>query len=125
MARLVARVRVPLLFLVVLMGLGQVVIGYDVPGWVLIPLLAASFALYAWVGRVRAEPLAVAPPVRGTWRAVNSPASRVPSHGLHAYGQTYAIDLVYQPAGTPAPGFSWWPLARRPSDFPGFGQPVL
>jgi len=125
MARLVARVRVPLLFLVVLIVLGQLVIGYDVPGWVLIPLLTAPFALYAFVGRVRAEPLAVAPPVHGTWRAANSPASRVPSHGLHAYGQTYAIDLVYQPAGTPAPGFSWWPLARRPSDFPGFGQPVL
>src|SRR5689334_22899918 len=121
MPRLVARVRVPLLFLVVAGLLGQLVFHYRVPGWLSIPLLAASFALYAWVGRVRAEPVQVAPPVRGTWRAVNSPASRVPSHGLHAYGQTYAIDLVYQPAGSAAPAFSRRPLARRPSDFPGFG----
>ena len=26
-----------------------------------------------------------------------SPADKVPSHGLHAYGQTYAIDLVHEP----------------------------
>jgi murein DD-endopeptidase MepM/ murein hydrolase activator NlpD len=49
----------------------------------------------------------------------------VPSHHLHAYGQTYAIDLVNDPAGGRRPGLAWWPLARRPSDFPGFGQPVL
>ncbi|GAA0584544.1 M23 family metallopeptidase [Paractinoplanes ferrugineus] len=123
MARLAARVRVPLLILVTLTLVGQLPFGYDVPWWVAGPALLGAFALYAWVGRVCAEPLPVEPPVRGSWRAVNSPASRVPSHGLHAYGQTYAIDLVFaSPAGAPAPGSGF---ARRASDFPGFGQPIL
>ena len=61
----------------------------------------------------------------GRWLAMNSPADRVPSHHLHAYGQTYAIDLVHEPAVGGRPGLAWWPLARRPADFPGFGQPVL
>jgi hypothetical protein len=63
--------------------------------------------------------------VTGRWLAFNSPADRVPSHHLHAYGQTYAIDLVHDPADARRPGLAWWPLARRPADFPGFGQPVL
>jgi hypothetical protein len=41
-------------------------------------------------------------PVAGRWLAMNSPADRVPSHHLHAYGQTYAIDLVHEPAGASA-----------------------
>ena len=66
------------------------------------------------------------PPVTGPWRALNSPATRVPSHGIQGYGQAYAIDLVYDPADPahPRPRFGWWPPARRPQDFPAFGQPV-
>jgi hypothetical protein len=30
--------------------------------------------------------------VAGRWLAHNSPADKVPSHGLHANGQTYAVD---------------------------------
>lgn len=56
---------------------------------------------------------------------MNSPSSQVPSHGVHAYGQTYAIDLVHEPAAAGRPTFGWLPLARRPHAFPGFGQPVL
>lgn len=33
-------------------------------------------------------------PFRGLWMARNSPARRVPSHGTHAFGVTYAIDFV-------------------------------
>ena len=73
-----------------------------------------------------APPVAVRPPVRGRWTALNSPATRTPSHGTHAYGQTYAIDLVHEPdPARPRVALTRWPLARRPRTFPGFGQPVL
>ncbi|MFE5602022.1 M23 family metallopeptidase [Streptomyces coelicoflavus] len=76
-------------------------------------------------GRSR-EPVAVAPPVTGRWSALNSPADRTPSHGIHAYGQTFAIDLVAEPEPGARPRFrALWPLARRPRDFPAFGAPVL
>jgi hypothetical protein len=113
-------VRIPLLFLVVLVILGQRVFPYDIAWWVSLPALGGAMALYLFVGRVHAEPLPVEPPVRGPWRAANSPASRVPSHGLHAYGQTYAIDLVFDPPGFPRPR-----SVRRAAEFPGFGQPLF
>jgi hypothetical protein len=79
---------------------------------------AVGMALYLRLGTLRRAPREVAMPVAGRWRAINSPADRVPSHGLHAYGQTYAIDLVHEPTeGGPRPGFGWWPLARRPRTF--------
>ncbi|NUP20022.1 MAG: M23 family metallopeptidase [Streptomyces sp.] len=72
------------------------------------------------------EPVEVAPPVTGRWTALNSPADRTPSHGTHAYGQTYAIDIVAEPEPGARPSFRWlWPLARRNSDFPAFGAPLL
>lgn len=69
-------------------------------------------------------PVAVAPPVRGRWVAVNSPATKVPSHGLRAYGQTYAIDILHpNPPGTSArPG--WGLGLREPEAFSTFGEPV-
>lgn len=48
----------------------------------------------------------VEPPVTGRWTALNSPADKVPSHGVHAYGQTYAIDIVADPDPDPDPGFA-------------------
>ena len=33
-------------------------------------------------------------PFEGTWLAANSPTRRVPSHGTHFLGQTFAIDFV-------------------------------
>ncbi|MET7408312.1 M23 family metallopeptidase [Streptomyces parvulus] len=72
------------------------------------------------------EPVEVGPPVRGRWSALNSPADRTPSHGVHAYGQTFAIDLVAEPGPGARPGFRvLWPLARRNRDFPAFGAPLL
>ncbi len=66
-------------------------------------------------------------PFRGSWRARNSPARRVPSHGSHAFGTTYAIDFIpVDAAGRSAP-FGWRALffVEPPEDFVGFGQPVL
>ncbi|MFB8753752.1 M23 family metallopeptidase [Streptomyces parvulus] len=72
------------------------------------------------------EPVEVGPPVSGRWSALNSPADRTPSHGVHAYGQTFAIDLVAEPGPGARPGFRvLWPLARRNRDFPAFGAPLL
>lgn len=88
------------------------------PGWVttLLPavlaffLLMAVLALQAGAGAPRGQPrdpVEVAPPVTGRWTALNSPADKVPSHGVHLYGQTYAIDIVAEPEaadGEPPPG---------------------
>ncbi len=95
------------------------------PEWVAILVFAITLAPYFRLAGPRDRaPIPVAVPVTGRWRALNSPASRVPSHGLHAYGQTFAIDLVHEPApGTRGAG-AWWPPARRPETFPGFGAAV-
>lgn len=66
-------------------------------------------------------------PFRGRWRARNSPARRVPSHGTHLFGTTYAIDLIaVDHRGRSAP---WtWRAAfatEAPESFVGFGAPVL
>ncbi|WP_246231224.1 M23 family metallopeptidase [Mycolicibacterium sediminis] len=82
----------------------------------------------AWlpIRRVDREPVTVLPPVRGRWLGVNSPADKVPSHGVHSNGQTYAIDFVYWPDED----VEWkavrpWPMVQQPTAFPGFGQPVF
>jgi len=90
-------------------------------GWLIV---IGVLLLLVRAGTVRRDPVAVRPPVTGRWLVLNSPASRVPSHGIQAYGQTYAIDLVYDPAEGARPTHAWWPLARRPDEFPAFGQPV-
>lgn len=89
--------------------------------------LAVGLVLvFAPVGAVERSPLAVAPPLSGRWIAIHSPANRVPSHGIHELGQTYAIDLIHQPD----PATTWrsvkpWPPMSRPERFPSFGQPIL
>ncbi len=70
------------------------------------------------------EPRTVTSPVRGRWLALNSPATKVPSHGVRAYGQAYAIDLVHEPESETRPGFGGRPAMRRPHEYPAFGRPV-
>ncbi|MDT0442549.1 M23 family metallopeptidase [Streptomyces johnsoniae] len=112
---------------------GQLVVSFFVDftmlwGWLLI---AAAIALALVAGRlarpVGAPPPAVEvePPVEGRWSALNSPADKVPSHGTHGYGQTFAIDIVADPEDRPRPSFGWTPLLRRNRDFPAFGRPVF
>ena len=71
------------------------------------------------------EPLPAAVPVRGRWRGLNSPASKVPSH-THRLAQTYAIDITHEPEGASPRALDppWAPM-RGPEGFPSFGQEVL
>jgi len=74
--------------------------------------------------RVAYDPVEVASPVRGRWTAVNSPADQVPSHGIRAYGQTFAIDVLLPgPPGTP-PTVPWTGGFARPEEFASFGRPL-
>ncbi|MFF6907700.1 M23 family metallopeptidase [Streptomyces sp. NPDC012389] len=116
------------------------------PGWattllpagVVLALMVAVMTFQARAAAPRGEPrgpVEVAPPVSGRWTALNSPADKVPSHGTHIYGQTYAIDIVSEREdegggeGAEAqarPAFRWlWPVVRRNRDFPAFGAPLL
>ncbi len=122
---LIARVRVVLPVvgvLLVLVGLFADVAWLELAGFV---VLVVGMACYFVLGRVWAAPRRVRLPVIGRWVALNSPANRVPSHGLHAYGQTYALDLVHEPPDRPRPSFGSGSGFRPPSEFPAFGQPVL
>ena len=122
----VSRIRMPLAALGVLGVITLAVL--DVPGWVrwsATGVFVIGMALYFRIGTPTGRPVPIAAPVRGSWVALNSPSSRVPSHGIQAWAQAYAVDLVCEPADRSRPGFGWWPLVRRPGAFPGFGQPVL
>ncbi|WP_369211828.1 M23 family metallopeptidase [Streptomyces flavofungini] len=79
--------------------------------------------------RITAEPPApveVEAPVTGRWSALNSPADKVPSHGTHHLGQTYAIDITAEPEEGARPTPVWfWPVARSGKAYPAFGEPLL
>ena len=66
-------------------------------------------------------------PFRGPWMARRSPARKVPSHGTHAFGVTYAIDFVaVDREGLPAPRTWRSAFAVEPPEvFRGFGAPIL
>ncbi|MFE2206077.1 M23 family metallopeptidase [Streptomyces rubiginosohelvolus] len=104
------------------------------PAMIVLALMVVTTTLQARAAAPRGEPrppVEVEPPVTGRWSALNSPADKVPSHGTHVYGQTYAIDIVADPEtleGEPParPAFRWiWPLVRRNRAFPAFGAPLL
>ena len=73
--------------------------------------------------------LVVAFPLRGEWRAVHSPGSRIPSHGTDMLGQRYAFDLIrLDPAGSgryhPAGGLRTLLLGVPTRECHGWGEPV-
>ncbi|ROV67325.1 MULTISPECIES: M23 family metallopeptidase [Streptomyces] len=122
--------------------IGEFVTDLPGPGWAttflpamtVLALMVATMALQARAAAPRGgprPPVEVDPPVTGRWSALNSPADKVPSHGTHVYGQTYAIDIVADPEtaeGEPParPAFRrLWPLFRRNHAFPAFGAPLL
>ncbi|SDT78372.1 M23 family metallopeptidase [Actinoplanes derwentensis] len=89
-------------------------------------LLTTTLLLLAFVRAPRstAAPVTLAPPVRGRWVAINSPGTAVPSHGVRAYGQTYAVDLLMPSPEAPAK-IGWSLTTRAPASYPCFGAPVL
>ncbi|MFC8826345.1 M23 family metallopeptidase [Streptomyces sp. NPDC057137] len=109
--------------------------GWD-PGWALLMSPAVlGMLLVIVMGRLTSakvkaadarSPVEVLAPVTGRWTALNSPADKVPSHGVHGYGQTYAIDIVAEPGPDSRPPFALlWPMARGNQGYPAFGTPVL
>lgn len=73
-------------------------------------------------------PVVLSLPFAGSWLAANSPARRVPSHGTHFLGQTFAIDFVAVDARRRTAAVRDWRtlLATEPPDrFLGFGAPIL
>lgn len=120
-----SRIRMPITAMtVVVLLLGNFVEMHGWWGWLPLVALVIAAALYVRLGTPHGSPVDMRPPVQGRWRALNSPSSHVPSHHVHAWSQTYAVDLVHDPTDGSRPGGGWWPLARRPEDFPGFGQPI-
>jgi hypothetical protein len=122
---LAARMRLPLIVIGVLLIAAGAIGAGGAFALIGLAVMVAGLALYFWIGGVRADPIRVRPPIVGRWAAVNSPGSKVPSHGLHAWGQTYAVDLLHVPRGEYEPTYGWSDGFRPPEDFPSFGQPVL
>lgn len=74
-----------------------------------------------------ADPVLLDLPFQGRWLARNSPARRVPSHGTHLFGLTYAIDFIaVHDNGRSAPR-TWRTLlsVEPPEAFRGFGERIL
>ncbi|MFC7328753.1 peptidoglycan DD-metalloendopeptidase family protein [Marinactinospora rubrisoli] len=119
---LLARARIPLMWV----GTAALVFGghLGLGWWGRLTVFAVALLVYLRLGRMDRAPRTVLPPVRGRWMALNSPADHVPSQGTHAYGQTYAVALVAEPADGGRPDIGWRPFTRPPEDFPGFGATV-
>jgi murein DD-endopeptidase MepM/ murein hydrolase activator NlpD len=119
-------------FLGLFAGLLTIMLASGLPDALLLALTLGGFALLA-VGLVltlfpagpKIAPRTVAPPVAGRWIVMNGPADRAPSHGTHGHGQTFAVDLVYEPQEGARPAFGKGASFRRPEEFPGFGQELL
>ncbi|MGL5867121.1 MAG: peptidoglycan DD-metalloendopeptidase family protein [Dermatophilaceae bacterium] len=123
-----ARVRVPLVVAAALvLALGDVVTdsSWVVRGCAVLAIIG-GLSGHSALGRVAVRPCGLRFPVRGRWVAVNSPATKVPSHGVHAHGQTYAVDILHVPHGDWSLNPTWsGPHTRPAEEYPGWGQPVL
>ncbi|OUE30649.1 putative peptidase [Clavibacter michiganensis] len=144
-ARVAARVRVPLgqLGIAVLVGTALWALldrGSDAPivalAWLVptgVGLILLGFAATVLAPAAGGPAVSLASPVGGAWTAVNSPTDRIPSHGTHGFGQTYAVDLLIAPAvadggaSAPADADADADAGRAPRDpaaYPSFGRPV-
>jgi hypothetical protein len=73
-------------------------------------------------------PVVLSLPFEGSWRAARTPARRVPSHGTHFLGQTFAIDFVAVDERWRTADVRDWRTvaATEPAErFFAFGAPVL
>lgn len=73
------------------------------------------------------SPVVLRLPFRGRWIAGNSPANRVPSHGTHLFGTTFAIDFVAVNERGHSGKRGWRSVlaTESPEVFVGFGAPIL
>lgn len=74
------------------------------------------------------EPVVLSLPFRDRWLVRNSPARRVPSHGVDLFGERYAIDFVgVDERRRTAERRDWRTLlaTEPPERFLAFGRPVL
>ena len=74
------------------------------------------------------EPVVLTLPFEGSWLALNTPARRIPSHGTHFLGQTFAIDFVAVDARRRTSAVRDWRtlLATEPATrFFGFNRAIL
>ena len=74
------------------------------------------------------ETLALRLPFQGRWLTQNSPARRVPSHGVDVLGQRYAVDFVGVDGGHRSAGVRDWRTligTEPPERFVSFGRPIL
>lgn len=138
LARMLARVRTPALKVLLTMWAVLIVLGLIEP-WTSSrvqttqSLLSLAFLLLVITVMVmlrfgsgrRPAARRIAPPMTGRWMAVATPAHRVPSHGTHQFGQTYAIDMCADPIEHARPRFGGFGWTRPASDFPGFGATIL
>lgn len=123
MRRAVARLQTWWLRLFLLLVIAFFVVPVPWPfDWLLttVPLVLACVR----APRSARAPVDLAPPVRGRWVAINSPGTAVPSHGVKAYGQMYAVDLLQPAPGAPT-RIGWSLRTRAPESYPCFGAPVL
>ncbi|NYD67752.1 M23 family metallopeptidase [Agromyces atrinae] len=131
-ARLLARTRVPLTIVgvaLILISTAWGLIDDDAPAALILValpfglvLIAVGFVATVWAPTAGGEPATLASPVTGPWLAVNSPTTKVPSHGTHGLGQAFAVDLLYAGEGSddrPSAGFT------APEEYPSFGRPIL
>lgn len=131
------RVRIPLYYLAAVILIGNVLLGRVlstggvrevrlVVVFAALGVAALCLAIAFLAPRLLPEhPVrVVASPVRGRWVGVNSPASQVPSHGVRAYGQAYAIDVVADPVKASRPEFGGG-MMRPVDEYPAFGMPVF
>ncbi|HEU5032933.1 MAG TPA: M23 family metallopeptidase [Spirillospora sp.] len=125
MLRTIARFRTLFVVLGLVLSLTEPLHGIGALGTAGFALIVLGVVLFFVPGGARGrDPVVLRSPVEGRWVPVNSPADKVPSHGTHELGQTYAIDLVHVPSGEWTP-MRRWPLAARPDTFPSFGRDVL
>ncbi|GAB3298879.1 peptidoglycan DD-metalloendopeptidase family protein [Epidermidibacterium keratini] len=98
----------------------------DLNVWLLIAVAAALIVLMSIKApRSDRAPTEVGTPVRGRWAALNSPATKVPSHGTRGYGQEYAIDILRATTTGKTISLGLTGGYRRPTEFSSYGEPVL
>lgn len=95
----------------------------SIPFWLVFVPLVLAIAIRP-ANADDTAPRTLSPPVRGRWRAINSPAGKVPSHGVRSLGQAFAIDILHPSSGA-APSRIGWGLRQRPAEeFSCFGAEV-